>query len=439
MKRIVTHLINKSIIYTFINYALKIILNPFILIFIPIFLAEEVQGYWYTFGSIAALTAFADLGFTAIMTQFAAHEYAFLKYDASEKRFAGREGNLKRIISLFQFVSKWILMVMGIAFVIITVVGCWTFAQYEDDVKWLLPWFLYSAAAILDFIIQVILSFFEGCNQFEKTQKIKMAASVGFAITTVSSLYFGGGLYTLGLALLIKTIINLIGLLLNFKNILIQLSQKVVCHVNWLGKFKRLLGKYAVSWGSGYFAFQLFNPLVFSFYGSKMAGKAGYTLSIIQAIYTVSIVWMIVALPQLNMLVEKRKWKELDKKFFLNLWLCVITYGLGSFLWYVVMKIPFAGDFIGTRIMPVPVMFSLSICYLGQLIIYGLSVYLRAHEEEPYMWLSVFSGTFTGILTYILLRYFTAEWVFMGLLFSYFVTVPWAIILFIKKRKEWHL
>lgn len=438
MKKTFNMLFNKSIIYTFINYALKVILNPFILIFIPIFLTENVQGYWYTFGSIGALATFADLGFTSIMTQFAAHEYAFLNYDTSKKQFAGKEENLSRIASLFQFVSKWILLVMGIAFVIITAIGCWTFARYEDNVKWLFPWILYSAAAIIDFVIQVILSFFEGCNQFERTQKIKMAASVGFAVVTVSTLYFGGGLYTLGIALIIKSVINFSGLLLNFKNTFEQLLQKVICQVNWFNKFIRLLGKYAVSWGSGYFAFQLFNPLIFSFYGAKMAGKAGYTLSIIQAIYSVSIVWMIVALPQLNMFVEKKEWKELDRKFFLNLWLCLITYGVGSFLWYGVMKIQFVKGFIGERVMSLPVMAILSICYLGQMIIYGLAVYLRAHEEEPYMWLSVFSGVLTGGLTYIFLKYVAAECVFMGLILTYCVTVPWAIVIFIKKRKEWH-
>lgn len=428
----------KSIIFTFMNYTLKIFLNPIILIFIPIFLSEEMQGYWYTFGSIAALTTFADLGFTTIMTQFAAHEYAFLGFDVESKKFTGKKENLDKIASLFQFVVKWVSVVMVIAFIIIMGVGCYTFSK-ESKLFWAFPWILYAVSVIIDFIIQTALSFFEGCNQFEHTQKIRTVSSLGYAVSTIGLLYFGGGLYTLSFALIVKSGISIFGTVYKFNNALKQLLCPAECNVNWGKKFTKLLGKYAVSWASGYFAFQLFNPLTFSIYGAKAAGKVGYTLSIIQAIYSLANVWMIVAIPQLNMAVERKEWKKLDQKFLINLGLSLGTYAIGSVLWYIVINVPIINFVIMDRILPVYVMIILSICYLFQMIIYGLAVYLRAHEEEPYMWLSVFSGVFSGVTTFMVLKFVSVNSVFMGLLFSYVVTMPWAILVFKKKRKEWHI
>ena len=57
---------NKSlsdILATFFNQAWRLIAGPLMLLLIPLYLTEEQQGYWYLFGSVAALSTFADLGF----------------------------------------------------------------------------------------------------------------------------------------------------------------------------------------------------------------------------------------------------------------------------------------------------------------------------------------------------------------------------------------
>ena len=91
IKNIKKVIMNKATIMTFLNYIIKLILNPIIVISVPIFLDESTQGYWYTFGSIAALTSFADLGFTSIMTQYAAHEFTYLQFGNKTNEFEGEE------------------------------------------------------------------------------------------------------------------------------------------------------------------------------------------------------------------------------------------------------------------------------------------------------------------------------------------------------------
>ena len=77
------------------------------LVLIPLFLTKEAQGYWFTIMSLAALVMLADLGFSSIITQFAAHEFAFLRLDDHE--ITGSEQHLNRLATFFVFSTKWAL------------------------------------------------------------------------------------------------------------------------------------------------------------------------------------------------------------------------------------------------------------------------------------------------------------------------------------------
>lgn len=73
---------DKDLISTAINQLYRLISGPLMLLFIPLYLTQIEQGYWYTFTSVAALAVFADLGFSNIILQFAAYEFAFLKFNS---------------------------------------------------------------------------------------------------------------------------------------------------------------------------------------------------------------------------------------------------------------------------------------------------------------------------------------------------------------------
>jgi len=71
---------HKDLFFTLINQVWRLVSGPITMLLIPLYLSPEQQGYWYLFGSLAALSIFADLGFSNIILQFSAHEYAFLHF-----------------------------------------------------------------------------------------------------------------------------------------------------------------------------------------------------------------------------------------------------------------------------------------------------------------------------------------------------------------------
>lgn len=112
----------KDLLSTLINQLWRVIAGPLVLLFIPLYLTSIEQGYWYTFSSIAALAVFADLGFSTISLQFAAHEFSRLKFN-SNRTLVGDEISLWKLASFFRFSVRWLGRIIGIVFPLIVVGG----------------------------------------------------------------------------------------------------------------------------------------------------------------------------------------------------------------------------------------------------------------------------------------------------------------------------
>lgn len=423
---------------TFVNYFTKIFLNPIIVFFVPLFIDDNTQGYWYTFGSIGALTTFADLGFTSIMTQFAAHEYTYLSIDWL-KGFTGDSDNIERISSLFKYFLNWLYKVLIIALIVILSVGIIIFSNKTDSVRWIIPWVLYVIATVINFSTQAELSFFEGCDQFATTQRIRTFASVLHCVSTILLLWSGAGLYALSIPLFLKALVVII--LLNYKyrnSIRMMLCYKLTQEINWSKNIMPLILRYAISWISGYFAFNIYNPLVFALKGANAAGKVGYSLSIISAIYSVANVWSLVSIPKYNMAVELKKWDYLDLLVKKNIIYSCVTYTCGIVALYSMKFIPMIDKLIWTRIMPSLTVMMLASAYLFSAVCYALATYLRAHKKEPFLFVSVLDGILSALLTFIILWIFDLDNIFMGVLISKIIITPISLIVFFRCRNKWH-
>src|SRR5208283_6098922 len=73
--------------------------------------------------------------------------------------------------------------------------------------------------------------------------------------------------------------------------------------------------KIAISWISGYFIFQLFNPILFATEGAVMAGKMGMTLVVLNGIFSLSFSWMSTKVPLYSNLIAQKKYRDLDHIF----------------------------------------------------------------------------------------------------------------------------
>lgn len=410
---------DKDLVNTAINQLYRLISGPLMLLFIPLYLTQIEQGYWYTFTSVAALAVFADLGFSNIILQFAAYEFAFLKFN-SDGTISGDEIHLRKLADFFRFSVKWLCKVTLIVFPIIVIAGYFFINKKTDEnINWILPWFIYSISSALVFVNSALLSFFEGCNSVAKVQGIRFKTTIFTSITVLTGLFFKIKLFALALSLLISAIVGIFLIYINYKASILQLWKlSTVMYYSWKQEFFSLIWRYALSWSSGYFIFQLFVPLSFQYYGTIEAGKIGFGISAWSAISSIANIWLVSKVPKINILISKKAWDDtvnLLKNIFIKSALTYTVIGLLLLLCCFEFK---EKIFLFERLPIEFIMFILFICNFLQLIINLLATYLRAHKKEPMVWCSVLQAGFVAVSTYYIVNNYSINCLFLGYLIS---------------------
>lgn len=416
-------LLNKDMLHTLLNQLWRVVAGPALLVCIPLFLTPVEQGYWYTFTSIAALAVFADLGFSTIILQFTAHEFAHLSFDENGM-ICGENQALWRLASFFHFCLGWLGKAIGVVFPVI-MAGGWLFLQMKDDgIAWHGAWLLYSVMSAWSFFNTAMLSFFEGCNSVARVQKIRMILVIINSGSMLAGLYSGMGLWALACGMVLSALAGTGLLWQNFFAAAGQLWKVAArCRYDWWPEFSRLIWRYAVSWGSGYFIFQLFVPLAFAFYGADYAGKAGMSIAAWTAGFNISFAWMTAVVPRINMLIEVKAWQELDALFFKRCTAVLATMAVGGGAFFALYFMLHDVSFF-QRVLPPASMGILFLCWLCQAWVNSVAVYLRGHKEEPLMKLSAFSAVYVAVTTFFCARYLAEDWLFAGFFSSYLWGIP---------------
>jgi hypothetical protein len=437
------HLINdKDLLNTSLNQGFKIIAGPLLLVFIPLFLSPEIQGYWFSFISLSALSVLADLGFTIIIMQYSAHEFAFLKVENNilvpihpKDRI-----HLEKLSSLLKFSINWVSKIIIIAFPIILTIGFLFFNSDGGEIEWRLPWIIYTFGAALNFVNYLILSFLEGCNNLAITQRFRFYNILINYCFIFLLLYLGANLYALAISILISSILTVIIIFLRFKSILKQLwNISITANYNWSTEFWLFFKKYSVSVASGFLVVQIFTPLSFIFYGAISAGKVGLTMGICTAIFSLSQIWFISISPRVNILTSQKKWELVNKLLNERQALAIGTYLIGiitfCFAYFFIQNSIFFE--LTNRLLPLLGIVILLVSWLLQIPVYTMAMSLRAHKKEPYTLLSVVSSIIVVILTLLIVNYLPEQFIFSGLLISIVFTFPFALSIYRKKKSEW--
>lgn len=425
----------RDLLSTLINSLWRIISGPIMLLAIPYFLTPMEQGYWYTFTGLAALSIFADLGFTTIVLQFSAHEFAYLQFGEG-RLLSGSPEHLWKLASFFRFTVRWLRRITLIVFPLIMVGGYFFLVSKSDDINWQAAWIIYSIASAGAFFNSAIMSFFEGCNSVSLLQSVRFRVAVCGTLTSLVSLFCGLNIYALSLSLMVNALAGSVYILHYFRKPMGQMWNITAekCY-DWWPQFSSLIWRYAISWCSGYFIFQLFTPLAFHFHGAVFSGKVGISIAMWTAGFSIANTWITAILPRMNMLISKRHWSELDILFRKNLLRTMLTMIAGGALYFLIYAIFHDKIFFFSRVLDPFNMAILYISWILQTWVNSIAFYLRSHKKEPLMVLSAISAVWVAVTTLLCAKYLPEEYMFLGFL-SQYITIPFVIRIYKNQKKE---
>ncbi len=433
--------VDRAVAFSVLAKTWSLAAGPVTLLLIASFLTAQAQGYYFTFGSLLALQSFAELGFSLVITQFASHDWARLKLDATG-RIAGEPVALSRLISLGRLVIKWYAVASGVFVVAVGAAGYVFFSQNHDpDIAWASPWVALVVLAGLNLLMLPLLAILEGCNQVANVNLFRLIQGVFSTLAIWLVLLLGGGLWIAPAAVGVGLLSNLA--LLSFRYL--RFFQPFLlppsgAGMSWRAEIWPMQWRLAVSGIVGYFAISLFNPVMFHYHGAAVAGQMGMTLALVGALSSIAMAWIQAKAPFFGTLISNQEYGVLDRRFvrISAISLVVVSCGAAG-VWMIVYLLNlFQHPFAQRLLPPLPTGLLLSAVVLLQ-ISQCQSAYLRAHKREPIMVMSAVSCLAMGLLVWVLGRSFGP----MGAAVAYLATVaililPWQTAIWFRCRALWH-
>ena len=426
--------------YGIMTVGLRFITGPLTAILIMTHFTPELQGYYYTFGSVLALQIFVELGFSNIVTYFAGHEWAKLSLDP-QGRIVGDTNALSRLVSLGQATFHWYLMGGTIVIFGIGTAGYVFFSQSPDvRIAWTAPWLALCILSGINLALMPVWNLLEGCNQVAQIYLFRMVGAMLTSLAIWVAIYLGAGLWSGSVSLVVLLCWSAIFLGWRYRHFFKPFfSRPSGPRVSWWGEIWQVQWRTAVSYLSGYFTSQVFTPVLFHFHGPVVAGKFGMTWSIIMAVAGFAAMWSSPRGPQFAVMIARKEYKALDLLLYriIAIALGVLFMG-GLAVWFVVYGLNILNHPFAARLLPpLPI----ALLLLGIVVANALSptsVYLRAHKKEPYALLSISLGVMIGLSSFILGKQFSAIGVAVAYLGSNLILFPWGLAIFYRCRREWH-
>lgn len=403
--------------------------------------SPELQGFHYTFAAVVALQVFGELGLGTVLTYYASHEWAKLSL-SQEGRPIGDALAISRLSSLGRFAFKWYsaaaaFVVTGLA------IGGWIFFSKsgEQDVSWQGPWIALSAITGLTLCMTPIWALLEGCNQVSRTYVFRLIQAVVSSASAWTAICLGAGLWTSSLGAFFGLLIAVIFIIHRYRHLLrtLFLIRPGTAQLNWRRDILPMQWRFALSWISGYFMFSLFTPVLFHFHGAIVAGQMGMTWSLVSILTTLTYSWIMPKAPTLGILIANARFAELDQLFFRATAVVIGITTAGAFaIWLVVYALnQFPNPLAARLLTPLPTACMLAATALNSATI-PFAIYLRAHKQEPLLALSLIGAGICTVAFVVLGKAYSADGIAVAYLATTTVLSPFVLLLWHRKRQEWH-
>jgi len=381
--------------------------GPVSILLLTTALDPTLQGYYYAFNSVIALQVFLELGFAQCIVQFASHEFAKLRFTPSGE-VEGDPVAQSRLLSLIRLSAKWY-AVLALLVAAGLLIGGWFFFSAKDqgDAAWQLPWICVVASVCLSFMLLPIWAVLEGCNQMKFTGVLRLVISIAGSLVLWAALLGGAKLFSGAIVSFVSFVIVATTFLIRWRGLWSQASRSQGdVKISWRREIWPLQWRIAVTSISGYLTTQILTSLLFQIQGPVLAGKMGATLQLLIALNTVSVAWTATKAPRFSMLVAQGKTTELNRLFATSMWQSVFVCCCGgaallACLYFLNGKLAVIDRFLNVQ--------EAALLLVGTLVFQITSAqgaYLRAHKQEPLMWLSVAIGVLTTGGVFVLGRLF---------------------------------
>ena len=427
--------IDFHILFTLLMRSWTVVAGLVMILGIPHWFSQAEQGYYFTYYSILGLQVFFELGFNYVVVQLVGHEMANLKHYSGDD-WIGDPRYLDRLTSLVKLLHRWYRVIAVLFFLIVGLAGNLFFLRTSADAVsgWQIGWFLLVLCSAINLYISPFLAVAEGAGKIGEVARLRLFQSiVGYSLLWIC-LFSGAGIWAVPLVAMTGCLGSTFWLH-RYGSFIGRLGKRQLSNsknrVDWRKEIFPFQWRIALSWVSGYFIFQLFNPVIFAYQGAAEAGRAGMALTIFSTLLSISMSWVSAKSPVLSGYIA-RKESAAAKNLFWSLVLRSGVFNIAScvsvlFVVWLMHRFNFS---LANRIADLPTLCCLAAVSFANHFIFSAATFMRAHKQEPLLLCSIIVGLLCLVGVFIGAQ----QSIFLTMLIYAFVTIcvglPWCWVIF---------
>ncbi|WP_162878169.1 hypothetical protein [Trinickia diaoshuihuensis] len=346
------------------------------------FLSAELQGWYYSFLSVAALYTLFDLGLSTVLVQVAAHTFSGLRWRAD---FTVEGEGADHFRALVGRASRWY-VISAIAFAALLLPGGLLFFGSKTGAAphWLAQWIVLCGVTAAGLVFMPFLSVLEGTGRITEVYAIRLGTAICGSLAAWAALAAGASLWA---TVMVPTATLLIPIawLVSYRRELIVMAWRTVGRdFAWRREVWPLQWRLAVNWLCGYLLTQINTPVLFHTQGAVVAGQFGLSLTIVNTISLVAQSWLTRRVPAMARAAAQRDWAALDRLFVRDYAVSSAVAIAGAAATLAAYRLLSHTAYVH-RVLPFWELTALLGFMLANLLIGGLSTHLRSYRKEPLM------------------------------------------------------
>lgn len=399
------------------------------------FLSAELQGWYYSFLSVAALYTLFDLGLSTVLVQVAAHAFAGLRWSAS---FAVEGEAAAHFHALVGRASRWYI-VSAIAFAVVLLPGGLLFfgSKAGAAMHWLAPWIVLCLVTAAALVFMPFLSILEGTGRLTEVYAIRLVTAVFGSLAAWAALAAGKSLWATTMAPTATLLVPAVWLIRYRRGLIATAWRTVGREFAWRREVWPLQWRLAVNWLCGYLLTQINTPVLFHTQGAVVAGQFGLSLTIVNTISLVAQSWLTRRVPAMARAAAHRDWPVLDRLFARDFAVTSTVAVVGAAATLVAYRLLLHTAYVH-RVLPFWELTALLGFMLANLMIGGLSIHLRSYRKEPLMPLIATTTLIsTPLLIWSAVQYSSAGLVAVLAAINIGVNLPIAVVIWRRCNRTW--
>lgn len=405
------------------------------------YLSLDLQGWYYTFSSIAATYALFDLGLSVVLVQISAHFFSRLKWlerGYFHGHFFEQFSKLThQSIKLYVRLALLYLLLIGTIGVI--------FFRYQYHVpnisgEWVFQWIALVIFTALNVLTLPFIALFEGGGKVHEVYYLRIVQNLIGSVCLWLALAFGYQLWSLSMLPAVSFFVVLVWLLYSKPHFLKIAFSKSEEDFHWKYEVWPLQWRVGMSWLAGYLLTQIYTPILFHYQGAKVAGQMGLSLTIANMIGLLAQSWIARRVPDMGKSVANKDWEKFDRIFKHDFLISLLMYLLGVVALFLLPILLNHATHYRDRILPLAPFLGLLLVVFINHINGSLAAHLRSYKKEPLVLISVISTLVTIPIALYGASAYSATGVVAAILTVQTVfTLPMTVYYWRKFNREWRV